>query len=476
MTKLLPIILLLVFNLCQASPDSSTCAQLLRDIDWEIHKAGVVDAQYTRLPGHPILRTNRFLASFKSDLLNQAEKLEWLHRSARLGSLGLQVELLNLTRKISPDEIERITQCRDQFLDMYQHQPELIELALQHSKVPHGYRTLARVVGLYWLTRYITQGRIQVLQQEAKATFGTFQPGELIFGPVTAHVKSEAADRVKLFTTARQRSSLKIPTFTGAELESLLHSHAPYWAIAQSDDSDQPGSIGWHDGTLIVDNSRPASYQFLSYTRFNGDILPQLNYVIWFKRRPEAHLLDLYAGKLDSVIWRVTLRPDGQVLLFDSIHSCGCYHKFYLIDRALRPNSPERNQEQPLIFSTHLTDSTKPIVIHLTAASHYVIGLTNYRDEPLHQIYSLKEYNQLSNLPYKSSHRSVFLANGLVKGSERLERFLLWPMGVPSAGAMRQKGNHLTAFVGKRHFDGPDLLAKVFTYQPDQGEFLRRDE
>jgi hypothetical protein len=59
--------------------------------------------------------------------------------------------------------------------------------------------------------------------------------------------------------------------------------------------------------------------------------------------------------------------------------------------------------------------------------------------------------------------RSLFGSDGLVAGSERPERWLFWPMGVPSAGAMRQWGHHATAFVGRRHFDEPGLLARYFS-------------
>ena len=47
--------------------------------------------------------------------------------------------------------------------------------------------------------------------------------------------------------------------------------------------------------------------------------------------------------------------------------------------------------------------------------------------------------------------------------SVRKERFFLWPMGVPYAGAMRQWGHHAVAFVGKRYFDDPFLLNKFFS-------------
>ena len=58
--------------------------------------------------------------------------------------------------------------------------------------------------------------------------------------------------------------------------------------------------------------------------------------------------------------------------------------------------------------------------------------------------------------------RSLFDSDGLVAGSERAERWLLWPTGVPSPGAMRERGRHAIAFVGRRHFDDADLLDRLF--------------
>ena len=58
--------------------------------------------------------------------------------------------------------------------------------------------------------------------------------------------------------------------------------------------------------------------------------------------------------------------------------------------------------------------------------------------------------------------RSLFGPDGLVDESARAERFVLWPLGIPSAGAMREAGHHAIAFVGKRHFDDPDLIDRYF--------------
>jgi hypothetical protein len=58
--------------------------------------------------------------------------------------------------------------------------------------------------------------------------------------------------------------------------------------------------------------------------------------------------------------------------------------------------------------------------------------------------------------------RSLYAQDAIVPGTERLERYIFWPMGIASAGAMRQWGNHATAFVGRRHFDDPFLLDRAF--------------
>jgi hypothetical protein len=51
----------------------------------------------------------------------------------------------------------------------------------------------------------------------------------------------------------------------------------------------------------------------------------------------------------------------------------------------------------------------------------------------------------------------------MIPGTQRPERFFFWPMGIASAGQMRQWGRHATAFVGRRHFDDPYLLDRYFT-------------
>ena len=61
----------------------------------------------------------------------------------------------------------------------------------------------------------------------------------------------------------------------------------------------------------------------------------------------------------------------------------------------------------------------------------------------------------------KTQQPRLFTPSGLIAQSQRRERWLFWPMGVRSAGAMRVPGTQAIAFVGERHLDAPYLLREL---------------
>jgi hypothetical protein len=89
-----------------------------------------------------------------------------------------------------------------------------------------------------------------------------------------------------------------------------------------------------------------------------------------------------------------------------------------------------------------------------------VIGASSYGVDSEHALRSLPVVAANADPP----RRSLYRPDGLVPGTQRGERWLFWPMGIASAGAMRQWGHHATAFVGQRHFDDPDLLERRFLW------------
>ena len=108
------------------------------------------------------------------------------------------------------------------------------------------------------------------------------------------------------------------------------------------------------------------------------------------------------------------------------------------------------------------TERGQRLAVRLASATHHVTGIAAPSVLPTRR-YELRDENELRSLPLPGGgSRSLYAADGLVRGTERAERFLFWPMGIASAGAMRQWSHHATAFVGRRHFDDPNLLDNRF--------------
>jgi hypothetical protein len=110
-------------------------------------------------------------------------------------------------------------------------------------------------------------------------------------------------------------------------------------------------------------------------------------------------------------------------------------------------------------------------MVFLGSGDHNILRVAVDQPRPAPGVpYRLEDENTLRRLPLPAAagggSRSIFGPDGLVPGSERAERLLFWPMGVPSAGQMRQWGHHATAFVGRRHFDDPRLIDRYFSLAP----------
>jgi hypothetical protein len=272
------------------------------------------------------------------------------------------------------------------------------------------------------------------------------------------------------------RDALGIPIYTGEERKVLFKRFAPIWEIQYQGDNDRIGSLRWNlNGELDVDTGKPLTYTQLSFTRFGDDILTQLNYIIWFPARPKEGPLDIYGGFLDGIIFRVTLNSEGIPLFYDTIHNCGCYYKAFPTNQ-LQVKEASGYEEPPLIFKAPEIDPLKErMVISIDSHTHYIQHLysSSRTEAPASTVYGLVDYGQLRSLPYsEGNRRSMFTQDSLAPGSQRLERYILWPTGVLSPGAMRQYGRHAVSFVGKRHFDEPFYMDRVFFKEDSQQNLI----
>jgi hypothetical protein len=242
-----------------------------------------------------------------------------------------------------------------------------------------------------------------------------------------------------------------------------------------------PGSVPTAPLRVRVDLVQPpAAYARLAFGELGGVLRAQLVYTFWFPARPKNHALDLLGGELDAIVWRATLDDDGQALVYDSMHACGCYHQFFANDRVRARPAPVPQQgrfDEGLFMAQPPLPVLRPgerIQLRVAARTHYLQRVSVAATVPADALrYEMRDEDSLRSLAVvegdgaQAGSRSVYDSAGLVPGSERLERFFFWPMGIASAGQMRQWGRHATAFVGRRHFDDPGLLDRYFELPAD---------
>lgn len=164
-----------------------------------------------------------------------------------------------------------------------------------------------QVVGLYPLTMLpVDFGVFRYRAAETRAWFA--QPlAELPIQGELRRYGSPEQPNVPDFA-ALPRDALGIPEPTPAQLELLFAAHAPIWEIDVASDADQPGTPYWRaDGIPTVNLGEPVVYRSVSYTRWRGEPVLQLNYLVWFAARPQTGAFDLLGGPLDGMLWRVTL-------------------------------------------------------------------------------------------------------------------------------------------------------------------------
>lgn len=496
-------------------PDAvGDCARALRDLDTAVLAAGARDAQDTLVPGFPYLRVDRLLASRATLADDPARFALWRERLAQLDRAARAHEVRNAGAS-GPD----LDECR-LTLTQADDAAAAREALRRATQVPDDYSTALRSIGLYPVTRLAfaagirrwhaqtrevfatpiealpVEGRLQVYRPEGALLAGLSYmptpaptPSPSVAPKPAAGAANAAADRVA-------RDALGIPQGAQAAwLGALIQQHAPVLVVDESGPHDRIGPLAFAsaDAPARVDlGAPPVGYVRLAHGELGGVLRLQLVYTFWFPARPKSAPWDLLGGELDALVWRVTLDDAGRALVYDSIHACGCYHLFFATE-AVRPRAEPPPGQGALDEGLFMPQPPLPVpradeqvVLRVAARTHYLqrVGLqprmANPNLPPGARAYRLRDEDELRSLPLPtpgatapgpatrphdrtgSTHRSAYDPAGFIPGTERLERLFFWPMGIASAGQMRQWGRHATAFVGRRHFDDPGLLERYF--------------
>ncbi len=466
----------LALGACAQRPTASqrvaelSCEALLEAFDSAVEEAEVGWSGAARVEGFPYLRVNRFLASFRWESMGEEATASWIERMRALDRLGRGFEAARLPTTAlgdigaSPEQLKpRMEACAAELQIADLKRPGRLAELRRAAVMGDDYSLAQRTFGLYPITFMPVSEGVVRLQRTIRADFAK-DPSELPqVGQLLRYVPPDPAP-ASIPPVAARTDPLGVPEPTPSELETLYRAHAPVWEIDTSGLYDKPGVPYWRGpGEPAVQSGRPVTYRYHAWTRWNGQVLLQLSYLVWFSERPPRSKNDLLSGRLDGVVWRVTLLPDGQPLLYDSVHPCGCYHMFFPgAQLSVRPKL-RRAPEPPLVpAGAPPWEVGSRVVLRLASGSHYLQAV--YRDAAGEGIsYRFRDYAELYQLEGPDGRPlGLFSPDGLVAGSERRERFVLWPMGVVSPGAMRGRGRQATAFIGRRHFDDADLIETVF--------------
>ena len=466
------------------------CRQFFARLDRAIKRAKVADTQAVRVAGFPYVRANRFLASFRDQVAEPEAFTAWLDRLQLLAEQGYAVEIANLPRpqrealRLSVPIVrhgalmDSVRGCSEHLRSEDVAQRATRETLRAAVRVPGEYVAWQRAVGLYFLTANATQSGIRKWHAQVHEVYAQPLAQRPVYGQLVRYVPPPGApaltpSEISEILQRSAQNALHIPEPTAAEREQLFATFAPLWQIDTVSEDDRLGMPFWpsHDAKQPdVDVRNAAVYRHWSHTRFDGAVLLQLNYIVWFRSRPKTSGADYLGGHLDGIMWRITLAQDGRPLVFDTSHNCGCY-QMYFPSPQLRlrriPQTPENDAEElPLIpqMAPTLHRGQRP-TLRIAHRTHYIERLTSEpRGADRIVTYRWLDYAHLRSLALgNGEHRSLFRPDGIVPGTQRGERFFFWPMGVPHPGEMRQWGHHAIAFVGRRHFDDPYLMEQIFS-------------
>jgi hypothetical protein len=469
-----------------AAPDGAVvrCERLYAALDEAVAAAGAQDGGEARVPGFPYVRVDRFLASFADTPLDAAALRAWVDALIELDRAARRAELDNVPRSARPAIAARLADggwpaiepaalvegCSRVLRDHDLAEPRNRERLRSAARVPDDYDTWKRIVGLYVLASFPFAYGVSRYQDGVQSTFDTPLEALSARGTLVRYVPPEtatlAAGEVGTIIARSSRGPLGIPRPEGEDLARLLGAYAPVLEVDVVGADDRIGFPVMGAGRVpTVDVARPVAFTRVAHARVGDRVLLQLVYSFWFPARPKTSALDPLGGPLDGVTWRVTLGPDGNPLLFDSMHNCGCYHMFFPTPRAALRRQPYTIEETA--FVPQRLPAAAPanrLVLRVASRTHYLERVTVAGHDPAGaRRYALAADETLRSLPGPDgAGHSLFRLDGVVPGTERGERWLFWPMGVREPGAMRQWGRHATAFIGRRHFDDPWLVERYF--------------
>jgi hypothetical protein len=452
-------------------------------LDEKVEEAGVRDASSFPIPGFPYLRANRFLSALKEKLGDENEREAWVRWMQRLDLQSRKKEISNLPDitvlslgSKGTDQPDReglfgqVGSCSSELLDHDQTRSDFYSTLEPLVKVPDEYSCLMRTVGLYPLIAL----PVAFLTEKSRKKIGSWfnaGPKDLpVDGRLIAFVPEKRAflseKEVEAILEESEKNPLRIPLLDEAQEKKLAESFAPIFVQDVAASYDRIGRVRWEGDHLEIDPEKATVYYYFSYAFLKGKPILQINYVIWYSERAGERPPSIEKGHLDGLTARISLNDQGRPFMWDVMMDCGCYHLF----------APEKERVEGIISQPCQFDPFVPqwlpviapekrMGIRIMSGWHQVQRLIAVEEASDSIPYELVPYHILEALPEGNRTKSIFDAKGIVRGSERVERFILFSMGIPSIGSMRQRGHHAIELIGRVLFDDPNLFDQSFIFK-----------
>jgi dATP pyrophosphohydrolase len=364
------------------------CTQWYQALDAEVDAAGVRDAQYRRVPGFPHLRADTLHAALGDRAAASEPALRsFAERLAVLDLESRRYELRNLSALNDTSRAQALRRAED--CSSLMRRADLATPAARQALL-----AASRSTG----------DRPQSSSATQRASLG--ESSRVRYAPPPAlHVPREVTAGM---LARAQFDPLGHPALSEREVDRLAAVYAPSFEVEIGSDGDRFGRLRWRRATAgeppELDAAQPTVYVQAGYARYRQDVLLQLAYTIWF------------AGPFDGVVWRVTLAPDGEPLLYEAIDACGAFHELYPTPR-LRARGEASAHVLPRV-----ADGERPVVT-IASGSHAVSRVELVRGTDSVVRYALRFHDELRSLPRGGGqHASAFGPDGRIAGTSCAQR------------------------------------------------------
>ncbi len=443
--------------------DFNSCRDEYAAMDARVAAAGVGDAAYYRVPGYPYLRTNRLLASFRNEVAGVNQVGGWIRQMREFDQEAREYEYINLGMTIKEAAIQRFRflNCGRALASVDLDDPAGYARLLAVVQPADEYSTLARTIGLYPLAVPLLRSRLTAARQAALRELS--RPVDQLGAAAPLWLWSvKPVEDLRLLNNTFAHAipdELGMPGLVDSEWRALAEYYAPRLWIETADDSDWPAAPQLTHAGPVADATQPLVNYQINFTRFGGAALVQISYFVWFKTAGTAEA----AGTLDGFIWRVTLDPQGQPLVYESLHESGRDHRWFPAQPLALRQAGGYWQESPLVAPG--LAPARFATLRLAAGTHELRHVTpsEQAQGASPRQYELRRYEDLYTLPNPDGGtRSLFDPDGMVKDSYSPDPLGWIGSGLRQPGVLRQYGHHAIAHIGRSHFDDPFLLESVF--------------